>query len=357
MSYNYGTISACFSQLISVMFKYMKKYLIVIVLILMIAPHIVFAAWWNPLSWRIWDLLKSNPSVVSKEKVATSTQENIVALESEKTAKISQETAVEADALKKEIELLKKNQDKNTPALSQKTEIVKIAEQVVPKVTTMSTVLPDGAIAELDSNGNFIRFIKEAPAKYTVSSTGVVSDSKGNIITSTPTLATTPTSTLAPVPLSKPTYSNESQSFSFSQNMSGITYTVKYRIRSTSDNSPTIVKVISRFYLLYENQDDVKRVVASIEANQLSNLTTRNDMTYISYLGAQEAPFIDDGLNLTRYVVMFEKVNYQVSIQPKNVSNELTFRIALPRDAIASRLYVESSRIETVDGNIYEVLM
>lgn len=150
----------------------MKKYLAILVLGIVVIPQVALAAWWNPFSWHVWSVFRSDPSmVVNREEMATSTQRSARVLEPKEESKNPQEAVAEIEDLKKEIESLKKNQAKSVPAIHQKSEgvkvdTVKVSEQGAPLTTAKTVTLPNGAIAEVDSKGSFVRFIKEVSFEY-----------------------------------------------------------------------------------------------------------------------------------------------------------------------------------------------
>ncbi|OHB14766.1 MAG: hypothetical protein A2431_00320 [Candidatus Zambryskibacteria bacterium RIFOXYC1_FULL_39_10] len=87
-----------------------KKYILTtIALIVFVAPQVVFASWWNPLTWKVFKFLQK--SEVKTEQVMNAQE----ALNTENNDQPS-----ELEELKKEIEELKKaqtsNTTKNTPA-------------------------------------------------------------------------------------------------------------------------------------------------------------------------------------------------------------------------------------------------
>lgn len=68
----------------------MKKLLISLVTVALIAPQVALASWWNPISWNIWSIFKQSPK--QTESVSTESSTN---------------TLSEIEALKKEIDDLK----------------------------------------------------------------------------------------------------------------------------------------------------------------------------------------------------------------------------------------------------------
>ncbi|MCK5022063.1 MAG: hypothetical protein KAR54_02345 [Candidatus Pacebacteria bacterium] len=180
-----------------------KQFLGVIILFIIITPSITLASWWNPLSWfenndvmEVSELIASpisnveqktktkfnwlNPKswikrenklnkekVIYQENLSTTTEDSIIIIDTEKTElEIETEKAkaeakkykLEAEQTRLEVERLKKESEIKTQNQI-KTETI----QEENKNTTLT--LPNGAIIEIDENGNIIRTIKEAIQK------------------------------------------------------------------------------------------------------------------------------------------------------------------------------------------------
>jgi len=76
----------------------MKKYAILILLLAFIIPSVVFASWWNPFSWGIFNKKISQSSSISSDKTII-------------TSNINKDQSDEIESLKKELEELKKQQN------------------------------------------------------------------------------------------------------------------------------------------------------------------------------------------------------------------------------------------------------
>jgi len=98
----------------------MKKYFLVILLIIFIVPSIAFASWWNPFSW-------FNGWTFHKEDSASQMQID--------TQKTSEEKIIE---LQKQIDDLKKQQ----PSTSTTTKAPVVEKKVTPKVSIPAPVEP-----------------------------------------------------------------------------------------------------------------------------------------------------------------------------------------------------------------------
>ncbi|PJE73582.1 MAG: hypothetical protein COV02_01790 [Candidatus Terrybacteria bacterium CG10_big_fil_rev_8_21_14_0_10_41_10] len=156
---------------------------------LLIIPQMTFAVWWNPGTWKIFN---RKAEVKTEQKIiATSTPNNVIS-QTEKattTEKIEQkseeagkqkvaaslaDTSAQKDDQFKEIEKLKKEVE----TLKQKQSEIKIIEKITenPTITEKKessssqakqdeniVTLPNGAVVEVDANGNIVRTIKEAP--------------------------------------------------------------------------------------------------------------------------------------------------------------------------------------------------
>lgn len=75
----------------------MKK-LSILILIVFIIPQITFASWWNPISWRVWNIFKPTPKIQQ------------VQIEEVKQSTTTVSSNSEIEQLKKEVEELKKKQ-------------------------------------------------------------------------------------------------------------------------------------------------------------------------------------------------------------------------------------------------------
>jgi hypothetical protein len=113
--------------------KNYKKIFVVLSISFLIVPQIALAAWWNPLSWSVWNIFKPTPKA-QQVQIATTTPTT--------TKKV--EIAPEQENIKT-----------NT---TQKVDTQKIE---IPKTSILT--LPSGAVVEMDASGNIIRTIKEAP--------------------------------------------------------------------------------------------------------------------------------------------------------------------------------------------------
>ncbi|MBI5620265.1 hypothetical protein HY949_00625 [Candidatus Gottesmanbacteria bacterium] len=120
--------------------KEYKNLLAVAALVIFMVPQVALAAWWNPISWSVWNIFRPTPKVQQVQiKTATTTG-----------ATTTQEKSAKQDVIAA---------PKNTKIEQSKP---KAETKTTPK--TKTTTLPNGSVVELDADGNFLRFIKEAPA-------------------------------------------------------------------------------------------------------------------------------------------------------------------------------------------------
>src|SRR3990167_7543757 len=156
---------------------------------LLIIPQMTFAFWWKPNTWKIFN--RKSEVKTEQKIIATSTPNNVISQteKSTTTEKIEQkseearkpkatsslaDTSVqkndqskEIKKLKKELEVLKQKQsqfkiiEKTTekPIIAEKKESSSSQAKQNENIVT----LPNGAVVEMDANGNISRTIKEAP--------------------------------------------------------------------------------------------------------------------------------------------------------------------------------------------------
>src|SRR3989344_7859489 len=133
--------------------KSYKQVFVVLAVGFFIAPQIAFSAWWNPLSWSVWNIFRPAPKV-QQVQIATTTP----------AAPTATTTAKKTDASAKQ-DKQKDNKDSLIGTL--KKQVSDLTQKVgQPKVETPKTsvvTLPSGAVVEMDANGNVIRTITAAP--------------------------------------------------------------------------------------------------------------------------------------------------------------------------------------------------
>jgi len=154
---------------------------------LLVIPQMTFASWWKPNTWKIFN--RKSEVKIEKKTIATSTLNNIVRMEKATTTEKNEQKSEEARKPKaassfadtsakkndqsKEIEKLKKEVE----ALKQKQSQFKIIEKITEKPIIAEkkessssqtkkneniVTLPNGAVVEMDANGNIVKIIKEA---------------------------------------------------------------------------------------------------------------------------------------------------------------------------------------------------
>lgn len=108
--------------------KTYKQVFLIFAIGVFIVPQIAFAAWWNPLSWSIWNIFRPTPHT-QQVQVATTT----AAVTEQKT----NDQSAEIEKLKKEVEDLKKKPASISPAEKQPTPTVveKSTPQPIPAKT------------------------------------------------------------------------------------------------------------------------------------------------------------------------------------------------------------------------------
>src|SRR3989344_2078146 len=120
-----------------------------------IAPQVALAAWWNPISWSVWNIFRPAPKV-QQVQVATTTVAILTATTTKKT-----ETNVKQDTPKDNKDSVISSLKKQVADLTQKANQPSQPKVEAPKTSIIT--LPSGAIVEMDANGNVIRTIKVAP--------------------------------------------------------------------------------------------------------------------------------------------------------------------------------------------------
>ena len=116
------------------------------VLIIFMVPQIALAAWWNPISWGMWNFFRPTPKV-QQVKIATTTPATLTDTTTKKTDKPKDNKDSLIGSLKKQVADL--TQKANQPKVE------------APKTSVIT--LPSGAVVEMDANGNVIRIITAAP--------------------------------------------------------------------------------------------------------------------------------------------------------------------------------------------------
>ena len=120
-----------------------------------IAPQVALAAWWNPISWSVWNIFRPAPKV-QQVQVATTTVAILTATTTKKT-----EANIKQDTPKENKDSLISSLKKQVADLTQKANQPSQPKVEAPKTSIIT--LPSGAIVEMDANGNVIRTIKVAP--------------------------------------------------------------------------------------------------------------------------------------------------------------------------------------------------
>ncbi|MEK7538349.1 MAG: hypothetical protein AAB552_00765 [Patescibacteria group bacterium] len=171
----------------------MKKILISLVFVALVAPQIALASWWNPFTWKIFTKPTEVPieepkkqiiEVEDQKAIITATSTVKVEQPKREVAESKKESidsrASEIAKLKKEVEELKRVQSTIQVVVKQPVpppEIAKVTKPVVlivPQVEEkkMNTVsFPNGSVAEIDTSGNIVRWIKEVPQQAYISPT------------------------------------------------------------------------------------------------------------------------------------------------------------------------------------------
>ena len=132
--------------------KSYKQVFVVLAVGFLIAPQIAFAAWWNPLSWSVWNIFRPAPKV-QQVQVATTTPAAPTATTTKKT-----ETSAKQETPKDNKDSVISSLKKQVADLTQKASQPKVE---APKTSVIT--LPSGAVVEMDANGNVIRTITAAP--------------------------------------------------------------------------------------------------------------------------------------------------------------------------------------------------
>ena len=237
--------------------------------------------------------------------------------------------------------------------LTQKVSAPKTETQnttAIPKTTTIT--LPSGAIVEMDANGNIIRTIKEAPQQ--TNTIPIQTTQNTNTEPSTSNGTQTQPATLKPAPK----YSIEYENFSHGYvNSNKYTSTLKYRVRSVSDNAPDIVEIVSRIYAVAATQEFAATLDTWIRTNNV-HFATFNDQSSLKYLGSARTVVQEGGASVFKDILVFEKTYYEVYVPARNVSPELAFSInqgGLFPGGYISTMYLNSISIDSTDGNIYKI--
>ncbi len=144
----------------------MKTYqqaLLVLAVSIFIVPQIALAAWWNPLSWSVWNVFKP-ASKMQQIQIATTTLATSKVATPKKAG-----TATKYDTPKDNKDSQSGSLKKQAADLTQK---VNTPKAEIPKITTVT--LQSGAIVEVDANGNIIRTIQETPQQPAVPPTHTI---------------------------------------------------------------------------------------------------------------------------------------------------------------------------------------
>ena len=155
---------------------------------LLIIPQMTFASWWKPNTWKIFN--KKSEVKIERTSIATSTPNNTISptkkTTTTPTASRSSDQSVGAEKIEQKSEEVKKNdQSKEIEKLKKEMEVLKQKQpqiKIIEKTTEKPIIaekkessssqtkqnenivtLPNGAVVEMDANGNISRTIKEAP--------------------------------------------------------------------------------------------------------------------------------------------------------------------------------------------------
>lgn len=109
-----------------------KKVFLALVVAVFIAPQIAFAAWWNPLSWNVWNVFKSMPKA-QPAQIATSTVTAVADTTTKKT-----EVGTTQGKLKENTGFVAPKETKTAPVIASETEVKKTVAQPATQ-TTQST--------------------------------------------------------------------------------------------------------------------------------------------------------------------------------------------------------------------------
>lgn len=116
----------------------MKKYLSILVLVVLVTPQVAMAAWWNPFSWSVFQ--KKEASVQQFESRIKDLEQKLEETSGKKVA-----STTTASPVKVEKPVVKKAEKAVVP--------VSVAKEVVPEVPK-TFVLPSGAV--VDGAGNVV---------------------------------------------------------------------------------------------------------------------------------------------------------------------------------------------------------
>ena len=179
----------------------MKKYknlFIVVAVVIFMVPQVALAAWWNPLSWSVWNIFIPTPKV-QQFQISTTTATTLTATTTKKA-----ETNTKQDTAKDNKDSLIGSLKKQVADLTQKTNQPKVE---APKTSVV--ILPSGAVVEVDANGNVIRTIKEAPQQIYVPPVSATSQTQNR---TTPPPVVTPVQTPQPSPTPAPSCTQDTWS-------------------------------------------------------------------------------------------------------------------------------------------------
>src|SRR3989344_1615759 len=137
----------------------MKKYFLIIILIILVIPSVTFASWWNPFTWKV--PVKNNSPQTAPARLATTTQAKSEIEELKNQLKLESEKRQE---LEKKIQTTKESPKTKTQTVSPQpsTSVQKPVEQ-----KTFTT--PSGSV--IDSSGNVISTPKIDQTQTTVQPT------------------------------------------------------------------------------------------------------------------------------------------------------------------------------------------
>lgn len=165
--------------------KNYKQAIVVLAVGFFIVPQVAFAAWWNPLSWSMWNIFRPIPKV-QQVQIATTTPAMPTATTTKKT-----EANVKQEKPKDTKDSLISSLKKQVADLTQKANQSSQPKVEAPKTSVIT--LPSGAVVEMDANGNVIRTITAAPQQtYTApaptTQTTAISELKISNVKTIPTI-------------------------------------------------------------------------------------------------------------------------------------------------------------------------
>jgi len=167
-----------------------KQAFVVLAVGILITPQIAMAAWWNPISWSVWNFFRSTPKV-QQVQIATTTPTTSTATTTKKA-----ETNTKQDTLKDNKDSVISSLKKQVADLTQKENQPNQPKVEIPKTSVIT--LPSGAVVEINANGNVIRTITAAPQQTYTAPAPMTQQIQSTL---SPPVSPTPTLTPAPTPV------------------------------------------------------------------------------------------------------------------------------------------------------------